>query len=84
MSWFGKTETTEIQPPQAVPDGTRLEEIRQRRRVAEAAFNDAYADVTRHRIMLQKTINTMEKAKRAFHSAEEEESAELMRQGLKR
>jgi hypothetical protein len=78
----GKVETVDV--PASVSPAGHLEQIRKQRRVAEANFNDACTDVTRHRIMLQKSINTMEKAKRAFHSAEEEESAELMRQGLKR
>jgi hypothetical protein len=78
-----KTETAEM-PPQKSQDEMRLEEIRQRRRVAEQNFNRAFSDMANQRMMLQKSINAMEAAKRAFHSAEEEESSELMRLDLKR
>jgi hypothetical protein len=80
---FGKAETVET-PPQVNQDETRLEATRQRRRDAEQNFNRAFNDVTRHRMLLQKSINAMEKAKREFHAAEEAEAGELMRLGLKR
>ena len=83
MSWLTKTETVET-PPQVNQDETRLEEIRQRRRVAEHNFNHAFSNMVSHRMMLQKSINAMEQRKREFHSAQEEESAELMRLGLRR
>jgi hypothetical protein len=80
---FGKAgETVETAPP--VTGETRLEQIRKQRRVAEANFNDAYANVSRHREMLARANGAMEKAKREFHAAEEEESSELMRLGLKK
>jgi hypothetical protein len=77
-----KTETVETTPP--VADETRLAEIQQRRRIAEAAFNNACVNVSKHRELLARANSSMEKARRAFHAAEEEEAAELMRVGLRR
>ena len=82
MLWLTKTETVEAAP--LVTDEMRLEQIRKQRRVAEANFNDACANVARHREMLARANGAMEKAKREFHAAEETEAAELMRLGLKR
>lgn len=81
---FSKTVEAETVEPQVSQDETRLEEIRQRRRVAEHNFNHAFSNMVSHRMMLQKSINAMEQRKREFHSAQEEESAELMRLGLRR
>jgi hypothetical protein len=78
---FGKAvETVEVAPQ--VSPAERLEQIRERRRAAEQNFNRAFRDVANHRAMLAKSIARMEAAKRVFHFSEEEESTELMRQGL--
>jgi regulator of PEP synthase PpsR (kinase-PPPase family) len=82
MSFFGKAETVETLTP--VSPAEHLEQIRERRRIAEANFNDAYANVAKHREMLARANGAMEKAKREFHAAEETEANELMRLGLKR
>jgi hypothetical protein len=81
---MSKTAELVATPPQVSQEEMRLVEIQNRRRAAEQNFNRAFSDMTNQRMMLQKSINTMEQRKREFHSAQEEESAELMRLGLKR
>jgi hypothetical protein len=81
MSWFEKTVET-VETPAPVSPAEHLEEIRQRRRVAEHNFNDAYASLAKHREMLARANGAMEKAKREFHEAEEAEADELRRQKL--
>jgi hypothetical protein len=82
MDFLAKSETAES--PQVNQDETRLLEIRNRRRIAEVNFNDACVNVSKHREVLARANGAMEKARREFHRAEEEESSELMRLGLKR
>lgn len=82
MSFEKTREVLETQ--QVNQDETRLLEIRNRRRIAEVNFNDACVSVSKHREVLARANGAMEKARREFHRAEEEESSELMRLGLKR
>jgi hypothetical protein len=78
------SKTTELVEAPPVTPSEFLEQIRERRRIAERDFNEKFADVTRHRMLLQRSINTMEAAKHEFHIAQETEAAELLRLGFKK